>query len=273
MARTIANIKTTIVNAVQSDANLAALTSISNVADWNLWAYIVAVCQWTLEKLFDAHISEVQTILSAQKPHTLQWYVTMAKAFQYGDDLPQNSDAYAVIDSTKQIVSYASATETGTGLRIKVAALSGSDLAAIPPTPQLAAFTAYMQLVKDAGVRLTITSGQPDRFVTELLIYYNPLILDASGQRLDGTNNTPVQDAITSFLNNLPFNGLFVLNSYIAALQAVDGVVIADVQSAQATYGALPLTDIPVQYPPDAGYMAIDLADDLNLTFTPHAPI
>ena len=279
MARTIAEIKQSIVDAKNADTNLSALNSTSAVADWNLWAYIVAVCQWTMEKLFDAHVAEVQAILATQKPHTLQWYVTMAKAFQYGDALPADSDQYDNTGNTadeiaiKQVVNFASATEVGAGLRIKAATLSGSTLVPLS-ADQLTAFTAYMNLVKDAGVRLTVTSGPADRFVTTIKVYYDPLVLNASGQRLDGTNNTPVQQAITNFLDSLPFNGVFILNSYIAALQAVDGVVIAEVDEAQATYGTgLPFYDINPQYRPDAGYMAIDLNADLTINFYAYGTI
>jgi hypothetical protein len=278
MARAIADIKTSIVTAVASDSNLSALTSTSNVADWNLWAYIVAVAMWTIEKLFDAHVAEVQGILTTQKPHTLQWYATMAKAFQYGAALPADSDTYdntgltADQVATMQVVSYASATETGTGIRIKAAALSGSSLAKLSDT-QLTAFTAYMAKVKDAGIRLNVTSTDPDTFYSTLTIFYDPLVLDASGQRLDGTSNTPVQDAITTFLDNLPFNGVLIYNNYIAALQAVDGVVIAEVQDASANYGNLQQVSVDPQYLPDAGYLAIDLSTDLNITFTAYGTI
>ena len=98
MARTIAQIQQSIIDSKNADATLSALSSSSNVAIWKLWSYIVAVCQWVLENLFDLHKSEVTAIIAAQKPHTLQWYVTKAKAFQYGIILPPDTDVHEAID-------------------------------------------------------------------------------------------------------------------------------------------------------------------------------
>ena len=123
---------------------------------------------------------------------------------------------------------------------------------------ELTAFTAYMAKIKDAGVRLQCTSSAADTFQPTMVIYYDPLVLKNDGSRIDGTATTPVKDAVNAFLDMLPFNGVFILNSFIAAMQAVSGVVIADVQSVQAFYGSITPVVIDVQYTPDAGYMALD---------------
>ncbi len=275
MARTIAQIQQSIIDAKNADATLSGLSSTSNVAVWLLWTYVVATCNWVLENLFDAHKAEVTGIIATQKPHTLQWYVTMAKQFQYGVSLPADSDTYTVpsTDPAVVIVSYAAVVELTTLVRVKVATLSAGLLAPVT-SPQLTALTAYMQLVKDAGVRLQVTSGDPDTLQLKVKIYYDPLVLDATGARLDGTSTTPVKDAVNSFLTNLPFNGLFVLNNLIAALQAIEGVVIGDVVSAQATYASLPYTAVTVEYTPDAGYMALDETYfTANVTYVSHGPI
>ena len=262
MARSIAQIQAAIVAAKNADGTLSGLTSSSLTATWLLWTYVVATCQWTLENLFDAHKSEVAGIIAAQKPHTLQWYVTMAKAFQYGMALPTDSDVYAIVppvDLTTLVVQFAAAVELPTLVRIKVAQLTGGVLAPLSG-PQLTAFTTYMGRVKDAGIRLQCTSGVPDTFQPSMVIYYDPLVLDATGARLDGTAATPVEDAVNAFLDSLPFNGVFILNNFIAAMQAVAGVIIADEVAVQAFYGAVPPVVISAQYIPDAGYMALDTA-------------
>src|SRR5690348_4720476 len=116
MARTISQIQQALLDQVAADSTLSSLlTSTSNVAIWRLWTYVVAFCQWTIETLFDQHVAEVTNIIATQKPHTLQWYVTMAKQFQYGDSLVADSDIYAVLDPSKQIISYAAATEVFKG--------------------------------------------------------------------------------------------------------------------------------------------------------------
>ena len=283
MARTIAQIQQSIIDA-KNGVNpsvpltgvnpLAMLTSSSNVAIWRLWTYIVAVCQWALENLFDFHKAEVNGIIATQKPHTLQWYVMKAKAFQYGVSLPNDSDTYAIFtsDPLVVIIKYAAAVELTNLVRIKVATESGGVLVPLS-TPQLSAFSAYMHLVKDAGVRLQLTSGNADTLRLVLNVFYDPLVLDSTGARIDGTASTPVRDAITTFLQNLPFNGLFVVNNLISTLQSIPGVVIGEVVSVSATYGSLTYTAVTVEYLPDAGYLVLDAVDGLTITYTAHAPI
>lgn len=261
MARTIAQIQQSIVDAKTADITLGPLlTSTSAVAIWYLWTYVVAFCHWTLEVLYDDHVTEVNSIIATQKPHTLQWYVIMARAFQYGATLPSGSDVYDPVVSAGDpslVVTYAAAIELTNLVRIKAATGAAGSLAALS-TPQLAAFTTYMGRIKDAGVRLQCTSGPADTFQPTLVIYYDPLVLDSTGARLDGTTFTPVKDTINAFLANLPFNGVFILNNFVTAMQDIDGVIIADEVSVQAFYGSIPPVVITTQYTPDAGYLVLD---------------
>jgi hypothetical protein len=261
MARTIAQIQQSIIDAKNADATLSGLSSTSSVAIWLLWTWVVATVQYILEVNFDNHKAEVQSIIGSQKPHTLQWYATMALAYQYGVALPADTDVYAVVppaDTTVLVVSYAAVVEYGNYLRIKVARLLGGVLAPLTGG-ELAGLTAYLHQIKDAGVRLQVTSTTADVFQPVVTVYYDPLILNGDGSRIDGTAPTPVKDAIHAFLNSLPFNGLFVYNSFVAALQGVEGVVIASVSAAVAYFtGPPPFEDCMVQYQPDSGYMVLD---------------
>ena len=275
MARTIAQIQQSIITAKQTDPVLSGLTSTSNTAVWLLWTYIVAVCQWVVENYYDAHKAEVDQIIATQRAHTLQWYVTRAKQFQYGVALPAESDTYSLpsTDPAVAIISYAAAVEMPGMVRLKVATQSGGALAPLTTT-QLTAFIAYIQQIKDAGVRMQITSPAPDVLRLKLKIYYDPLVIDATGARIDGSSAYPVKDAVNAFLKNLPFNGLFVINNLIAALQAIEGVVIGVVDTADATYAALPFSPVTVEYAPDAGYMIADEAYLLsNVIYLSHSPI
>lgn len=275
MARTISQIQAALVAAKSADTTLSGLSSTSNTAIWLLWTYIVAVCQWTLENLFDAHKAEVTSLIALQKPHSLQWYVSKAKKFQYGISLPPDSDEYEIVppvDPNVLIVKYAAAVELVNLVRIKVARLTGGVLAPLLPL-QLTAFSAYITRVKDAGVRIQVTSGNPDNLQLKVAVFYDPLILNANGSRLDGTSTTPVKDAINDFLEHLPFNGLFVINNLIAALQEVEGVRIAEIVSAQANYGLTSYLPVTYEYLPDAGYMILDsLYFDTYVTYTGHGP-
>ncbi len=121
MARTIAQIQASIIAAKTADATLSGLTSTSQSAIWLLWTWVVATTQWTLENLFDAHKNEVASIIGTQKPHTLQWYVAMAKAFQKGVLLQPDTDVYEIVpppDPDVLIIAYAAAVELTGMVRI-----------------------------------------------------------------------------------------------------------------------------------------------------------
>lgn len=275
MARTIAEIQQRIIDAKLSSPELEALDSTSNVAIWKLWTYIIAVAQWVLEQLMDKHVTEVATIISEGRAHTLLWYVTRAKQFQYGYTLEPESDRYVDVSTLPEvlIVKHAAAVELTNMIRIKVAGTTAGALAPLS-SGELTALTAYMEHIKDAGVRLQVTSGPPDTLRLALNIYYDPLVLSSTGERLDTTSDTPVKDAVNAFLLSMPFNGLFVLNSLIKALEKVDGVVICQVVNASATYASLPYTDIPVEYTPDAGYMLLDDTYFMSrIGYIAHAPL
>lgn len=276
MARSINEIQQQIIAARDADATLSGFSwSTSNVAIWRLWTYITAVCIWTLETLFDSHRNDVETLIALKKPHTLQWYVEKVKLFQYGISLPSGSDNYDSIsdDPAISIVKYAAAIELPNIVRLKVASETSGALTALD-TVQLDACKAYMSKVKDAGVRLQITSGAADVLRLTVEIYYDPLVQDSTGAMLDGTATSPVKSATSAFLGNLPFNGIFVQDHLAAALQQVKGVKIAHIVNAEANYGATPFVPVGIAYTPDAGYLSLDETHfDANVVFIPSVSI
>jgi hypothetical protein len=264
-----------------TDAGDAAMLSMFNntskVAIWKLLFYAVAFAVFTLESIFDLFKIEMDERIKQLKPSSARWYAEKAKAFQYGLALIPESDLYdntgltqAQIDAMK-IITHAAVVEQDRGIRIKVAKTVGDDLAALT-APELAAFVAYMEAIKPAGIKLRITSTVADDLLTQLRIYYNPLVITDTGARIDGTDLEPVKTAFKNYLKNLPFNGLFVPQLMIDQLQKVDGVVIVQPDLWQARQGVNPFSNVDVEYVPDAGYLRIS---DLNLSlqFIPHAVI
>jgi hypothetical protein len=256
---------------------LDMLNNSSRVAVWKMLFYACAFAIYTMETLYDLFRLETDDRISRLKPHSARWYAEKAKAFQYGQALVSEQDYYdntgltqAQIDE-KKIVAYAAVVDQDRGIRIKVARLVAGVRAALD-NDQLTAFTEYMEEIKDAGVKLLITTGDPDELKAVLRIFYNPLVLKADGSRIDGNGATPVQDALNDYLDNLPFNGIFCPSLAVDALQKVDGVVLVKDDSWMARYAALAFSNIDVEYNPDSGYLTID-EDDLEIEFTPHAVI
>jgi hypothetical protein len=224
------------------------------------------VAIWSLETLFDLHKADINETIAAMKPHTLRWYSEKSKAFQYGYSLPSDIDVYdntalteAQIVASK-VVDYAAVVEQDRGLRIKVAKDNGSDLEPITAA-ELLSFTAYMQRIKDAGVKITATTSAADALRLELTVRYDPLVLLPTGGRIDGATSAPVKDGIKIHLKNLPFNGILSVQKLVDAIQVIEGVKDLRVDTVQAKYGALPFTSINIDYTPDAGYLRIADAD------------
>ncbi|NDC41569.1 MAG: nucleotidyltransferase [Chitinophagia bacterium] len=271
MARSIDTIYAQIIAAKEADSNLAGLTSTSATAIWRLWAYVTAVCTWTLENLFDSHKAEVTALIAAEKAHTARWYRYKALLFQYGDSLPDGSDVYNPIVPANQIVKQAAAVEVGGVVRIKAA--KNVPLEALS-SDELAALTVYLQRIKDAGVRLNVTSNDPDNLQVVMTVYYDPLVLRSTGERIDGSGDTNVKDAIVNYLLNLPFNGLVLTNSLLDAVRATEGVVNASITSTQARYGTLPYAAFTDEYNPDAGYITLDETHFLaNIVYVAHGEV
>jgi len=283
MARTINQIQEEILAAKQTAQELNALDvltqseiaaenpdSTSKVSEWRLWVWIQAVAIWTLEKLFDAFRTEVEERIAATRVHTRRWYREKALAFQFGDTL-NDSDVYDVIDESKQIVKFASVRKvvvSGHGvLRIKVAKDNNGELAKLGQA-ELNAFKDYMNDITDAGTYIFATSGDPDNLKLELDIYYDPQLIDASGDYLDGSGNS-VLPAIKQYLKGIDFDGRLVLTHLVDALQGVKGIELPVLKYAAARPNGGVYSDLynintgtRIEfYNPDAGWIVLDEAN------------
>jgi hypothetical protein len=259
----------------------AALTSTSATAIWRLWTYVVASAIYVLEVLFDTHRASVEALLVALKPHTLQWYTNKAKEFLYGKELIPFTAGYDTGSMTAdeiaaaKIVTYASATRARRTngrpyLRIKAAKGIG-DLEPLTAT-ELAAFVSYMQAIQDAGIDLECTSEPADMIRQTWTVYYDPQILDASGNRLDGSGSDVVRQAIKNYLKQLPFNGLYVKTFHIDFLQAVAGVKVPVIGSTQVSaVGGQTWTTPPESgVEPSGGWYRYYAESDLSVNMQPY---
>ena len=281
MARSIASIQAEIITAKERSAELDTLSSTSKTAIWRLWTYVTATAIWTLENLLDRHKREVDQLLLTKKPHNLLWYKAKAEAFQFGKELKSGTDQYdntgidhAEIEKSRLVKHVAIVENKESGwVRIKATKEVNGELQALSrkAPDELGALNKYMQLIKDAGVKLTVDSLPPDRLKMEIDIYYDAMVLDAEGDRLDGKAINPVKDTIKTYLRNLPFNGEFVLATLTDRLQETTGVMIPQIRHVAASYGERPFENVAVRYIPDAGYMRIyDPKADLVINYIPY---
>jgi len=275
MARSIQDIQQLIYAQKAQEPALESLNSTSKVAMWRLWVYIISVAIWSLEKLFDLHRTDIDKRLTELKPHTARWYRSKALAFQYGYYLAHDSDKYnnqwltdEQIEASK-IIKYSAVVESKNEGRliVKIAGEQGDTLQPITDA-QKQAFEAYLQEIKDAGVRLSVVNYQPDVLHLKMKIIYDPLVLDSNGQSIAKATK-PVEETIISYLKCLPFNGELVLAHLIDALQQAEGVKIPHLVLAQSKnitsgggYGAF--ETIEISKIPTAGYFTIDNFNDIT---------
>ena len=275
MARTIQEIQELIYQAKAQEPALNELNSTSKVAIWRLWVYIIAVAIWSLEKLFDLHRADIDKRLAELKPHTARWYRSKALAFQYGFDLLTDSDKFNNTGHTEEqieaskIVKYSAVVESPNEGRliVKIAGEQGEQLQPITDA-QKQAFEAYLQEIKDAGVRLSVVNYQPDVLHLQMKIVYDPLVLDSNGQSIIHATK-PIETAIKDYLKRLPFNGELVLAHLIDELHQAEGVRIPHLVLAQSkhigtngNYGAFEA--IEISKIPTAGYFTIDNFNDIT---------
>lgn len=276
MARKIDEIELQILNAIAVSPTLSTvLTSTSRVSVWRLLVYIFSVAVWALENLFDIHKAEVTDIIENTRPSYLPDLKNSILNFQYGYDLVPGQTFYdntgideSLIAASK-VVKYVAIVELTRGLLIKVAGSTGGDLAPLT-SPQAAALFQFVGRIKPPGVGIRIVNKVADSLKITQRIYYNPLILDNTGKRLDGSSDTPIQQATEAFLKSQPFNGQYIINRHERAIEAVDGVVIAPILNAEADYESVGFIPFDVLYLPDSGYLRFATPSDYILEFVPH---
>ena len=255
----------------------------SRVSRKRLLRAIQCILCLTVETIFDIFKADVDAKIRELKPHSERWYANKALAYQHGFDLLPDSDLFDNTGATEQdisaskVVKYSAVVEQENDygrvfLRIKLAKDGGTDLTPLS-TPELEGVTEYLRRIKDAGVKLVVQSLPADSLKMKWRLYYDPLILDANGNRLDGTQNEADVTAIKDYLKRLPFNGVYVTQFHIDAVQAVEGIVIAEVDLVQTKYGALPFTSVITKVTPDAGYLRFADGADLEIERIPQSPI
>jgi hypothetical protein len=270
MARSIAEIKAQILSNIAGNSDLQDLNSTSSVSIFGAFAYIVAVAHFTLEKLFDTHVAQVDQAIYENKPGTARWYRNMSLAFQFGFNLLTDDDQFDNAGFTtdqieaSKIVKYCSVKESleSSRLIIKIAGDDGTNLIPLTTT-QITSLKYYMSEVAYAGVKINIVNNPADKLQLTMRVYRNPLVIDENGNNILTAGKT-VEVAIKKYIKNLPFDGELVINDLIDFLRDVEGVINVHILSAQSSYKDLvtgqykPFVTIDVKMIPVAGYFEIE---------------
>lgn len=275
MARTVTQIYDALIAEKNSMATLSALqpnidssqtlltnlSSPSKVAIWRLWLFLTAVAMWTLEKMWDLFKIEIDNAAAASIAGTSKWYQDQCYKFQIGYTLQyiNNKYQYNTIDTNAQIVARAACVDSGGKLIVKVAKVVAGNLQPLNSL-ELIAFKSYFNTIKFAGTQVLYISDVADKCKLYYDIYYDALIPLTTLQPL-------VETTVNDYLKNLKFNGEFVITELTDKIQAVTGVINPVFLSAATKYAAIPYSPVTVKYLSNAGYLEVDPAFPLNVTF------
>lgn len=265
MARNITEIKTEIAREFMRNESAAELYGFAPGSEFgdvfgaasveNILIYVWAVCAWTIEQLVSRHKEEVTAELEELIAHHPKWYRDKVLRFMAGKELEQDSDTYDTTGMSEgdiaaaRVVKHAVAMESKDAslLTIKVAGESGGVRKPITEE-QEKQLKAYINEIKDAGVRTALVNMEADTFGCTVDVYYNAMLEPDTVQ-------TTCRDVICDYIENLPFNGEYTNMALIDRLQEVEGVKIVELlESTAKAANENTTTQINARLTPAAGY-------------------
>jgi len=290
MARTIAEIQQTMIDAKSAESGLSGITSTSITAIWRLLFYICSVAIKVIEDLFDVHTEEIESRKLELPVGVLKWYAAESLLYQYGDVLvftdeyiDEDGDTvtligknlvYNPVTPANRVVDLSAADIINGVLVIKVAKITAS-VAEPLSALELSGFTQYWVEKRIAGTSISIISSDPDLLRAEYLITRDPQILSSTGESLSVPGTYPVEDAIATFLQTFQgdnFAGSMKVMKLTSAIEATNGVLnaVANVIEAKPNAGTYSniLSIAQQEYIATAGYMQIDPVYPLSSTLT-----
>ena len=218
----ISEIQNEIIAAKESKPELASLNSTSIVSVWRGLAYAVATVIYGLRTVWDEFRKEILTYVANSRIGSKQWYVTIILQFQYESDFVYDSITgkfgYAVDEPDKRIIKFCSIEDSTEYVLVKVAKADANGQPIVLTTNEKNALTRYINFIKFPGTFIQVKSLEADLLDVVFTIEYN-------GLYNPDTVKAQCRAAIETYLKNIDFNGVFVTNRMIDAVQTVKGVV------------------------------------------------
>ncbi len=199
-------------------SELDNLNSTSNVSIWRLWAFIFAFFSKSIDELFETFKTYIESVFAKNQAGTLQWWLNKIKEFQLNDELfvVDGVFKYNLIDVSKQIIVQV-ALEVENRILVFKCVKSVDDVLTPLTSSEITSLTAYINKIKFPGTFIQILSQKADDLRLSYRIYYDAL--------LDKTNiETEINATILNYLNNIIFNGKFIITELTDLLQNISGV-------------------------------------------------
>lgn len=188
---------------------------------------VFASASWLLENIWDSFKMETETLVDASYVMGETWYYNRALEFQTGGRLVYDGNTcrftYDKVDEDARVVRNVAVRQVVDGGVTKLK-IYFSDAQKQPIEGDIRkAFETYMREIGAAGTHYLFVSQAPDELRVHLHVYYDPLVLDSTGERLKG-GGKPVEETIRGYLDNLEYGGVFYASRLVDALQVTEGV-------------------------------------------------
>lgn len=233
----------------------------SNVGRHRIVKYIIAQVMDSFQNLWEVFREQVNDLALDGHYGTARWYVAKALQYQYGHDLvftPLDA-VYDPVDTSARVVSQAAVEEAAYKVILKASRLVNG-----VPQPltadQRVGLQDFINEIKPVGIRVVVRSAFPDG-----LRVYGQMVGDAK-QGLAAIEAAG-QAAITAYITNLDFNGVFSINQMRQRVLAVPGMIDFNVDAVASRLANgtswVAITRVRRAY---AGYMKIDSSYPLSST-------
>ncbi len=228
--RTIEEIKKQMTDSVLDNETLCEAMSLDPTQAWeaqtssasvlNMLLYAVAMAIQSLEWLIDLFKDEVEDRIKAAYPGTVSWYWNRAMEFQDGHDINDNG-GYDTDAPGSRIIKYCAVAEEYDGVKVKVSKEGYEPLENDDPTDsELQRFADYMNRIKFAGTRLSVSSVTSDTLYLGLRIWRKPLMTLTEDE---------VKASVQEYLDGIRYGGVFnktKLIDHLQRMEAIDDVSI-----------------------------------------------
>lgn len=281
MARTREEIQASVQQVLVDE--MAAIGVTINPATWSktnllrLLCFVFAVCGRVIEVITDTTRADVIEYRTNQSPFNTRAIVRLAKAYLHGYTLDGETDKYDTSGLTDEqiqaasVIKYAACSQVLDGfgkpfLRLKMASETDGELRQLTES-EMEGLTSYMAVVRPAGVKIVKESNPPDQIRMGWKVYYNPLIINAAGDRIDGTATDVGRVAIKEYLTQIVFNGIYAPQNHEVFVKQVEGIALCPIQYVQTKYAGYDWVTVNDTGTPDAGYYRFANDTDLIIEY------
>ena len=267
-------------NTVLSEVNSASKTSL-----WRQFLEVVSTAYWAFVNVRDLHDKETDFLIQEQKVPNQRWYRNKALSFQYGFDVEIDTDVFKTtiqvdgvdVEATEEqieaskVIKYCAVDRKVIANRASlIIKIAGEENGEIVQTSDDVKEALKKWFEEDgaaaAGDVITYINYKGDILSFSVDVYINPLVLMSDGRHKINLNY-PVEDAIKTYLKNLPFNGEFDVQKFEAAILATEGVLKLKTNKVESKWivaqggdadGYGLFQPIPVYKIPESGYFKVE---------------